>query len=42
MPLMVKAQSFDVPSADMTLDIPVSWYVFTRDNLEGNSDLEDL
>ena len=42
MPLMVKAQSFDVPSADMSLDIPDSWYVFTRDNLEGNSDLEEL
>lgn len=42
MPIMVKAQSFDVPSADMSLDIPDSWYTFTRDNLDGNTEIEDL
>ena len=42
MPIMVKAQNFDVPSADMSLDIPDSWYTFTRDNLDGNTEIEDL
>ena len=42
MPLMVHAAKFEVPSADLSFDLADEWYVFTRDNLEGNSDLEDL
>lgn len=40
MPLMVSAASVDVPSADMSLNIPDEWYVFTRENIENNPDLD--
>ena len=42
MPLMVSAASVDVPSADMSLNIPDEWYVFTRENIENNPDLDEL
>lgn len=42
LPLVVKADVVDVPSANMSLDLPNSWYVFTRDNIENNSELEEL
>lgn len=42
MPLMVKAVSVDVSSGDMSLTLPDEWYVFTRDNIEGNTELEEL
>ena len=42
MPLMVSAVSVDVPSADMSLNIPDEWYVFTRENIENNPDLDEL
>ena len=42
MPLVGQAVSVDVPSADMSLDMPDYWYVFTRDNIEGNAELEEL
>ena len=42
LPLVVNAQSVDVGSAYLGLELPDSWYVFTRDNLEGNIDLEEL
>ena len=42
LPLVVNAQSVDVGSAYLDLELPDSWYVFTRDNLEGNTDLEEL
>ncbi len=42
MPLVVQAVSVDVPSADISLDMPDYWYVFTRDNIEGNAELEEL
>ena len=42
LPLVVNAQSVDVGSAYLDLELPDSWYVFTRDNLEGNIDLEEL
>ena len=41
-PLVVNATNVDVPSADLSLDLPDSWYVFTRDNLDNNTDLDDL
>ena len=42
MPLVGQAVSVDVPSADMSLDMPDYWYVFTRDNIEGNAELDEL
>ena len=42
MPLVVNAQSVDTASAYLDLELPDSWYVFTRDNLDNNSDLEEL
>lgn len=42
MPLMTQAATFEVPSADMSFTLADDWYVFTRDNLEDNTDLEDL
>ncbi len=42
LPLMVQAAIIDVPSADMSLTLPDEWYVFTRDNIEGNTELEEL
>ena len=42
MPLMVSGASVDVPSADMSLNIPDEWYVFTRENIENNPDLDEL
>ena len=42
MPLMTQAATVDVPSADMSFTLANDWYVFTRDNLEGNTDLENL
>lgn len=42
MPLVVSADTIDVDSADLSLEIPDSWYIFTRDNLDNNPDLEEL
>lgn len=42
MPLVVNAATIDVPSANMSFSLKDDWYVFTRDNLEENTDLEEL
>lgn len=42
MPLVAYAQNVDIKSANLDLELPDSWYVFTRDNLNNNPDLEEL
>lgn len=38
-----QAQTYDISETDMTVEIDDSyWYVFTRDNLRGNPELEEL
>ncbi len=42
-PLAVSAQTYEVEGTDMTITIDDSiWYVFTRDNLAGNPELDEL
>lgn len=42
-PLAVWAQSYEVKGTAMTVNLDESvWYVFTRDNLAGNPELEEL
>lgn len=42
MPMVALATEVDIVSADMTIDLPDDWYVFTRENIENNSKLEEL
>ena len=42
MPFTVKAEEYDVKSANMKITFPNEWYVFTRENVEDNKDLENL
>jgi len=42
-PLTISARSYTVSGTDMTLEFDESlWYVFTRDNLQGNPELAEL
>ena len=42
MPLTIKAEEYDVGSANMKITFPDEWYVFTRENIENNSNLENI
>lgn len=42
MPLVTLATEVDIASADMSIDLPDDWYIFTRENIENNADLEEL
>ena len=39
-PLSIKAEEYDVKSANMKITFPDDWYVFTRENVENNKNLE--
>lgn len=41
-PLSIKAEEYDVKSANMKITFPDNWYVFTRENVEGNKNLENI
>ena len=41
-PLNCLAQSYTLFETDITIDVPDSWYVFTRDNIKDNAELESL
>lgn len=42
-PLTAQARTFDLAETDISLNIDdTHWYVFTRDNIENNSELEEL
>lgn len=42
-PLTVYAETYSMSDTDMSIRIDdTSWYVFTRDNIEGNSELDEL
>ena len=41
-PLNIKAAEYDVKSANMKVTFPDDWYVFTRENIEDNENLEKI
>ena len=42
-PLMVDAKSYSISDTDITVELDEKvWYVFTRDNIENNSELDEL
>lgn len=41
-PLNIKAAEYDVTSANMKVAFPDDWYVFTRENVEDNKNLENI
>lgn len=41
-PLNCLAQSYALLEKDITIDVPDDWYVFTRDNIKNNVELESL
>lgn len=41
-PVLTKAEQVDVSSAGFSLNLPDEWYVFTRENIKNNSELEEL
>lgn len=41
-PFIVKAQTYDITSGDMTIDLDETWYGFTRENYKGNETLKSI
>lgn len=41
-PLNIEALEYDVKSANMKISFPDGWYVFTRENVENNKNLEEI
>lgn len=41
-PFNCLAQSYALLEKDITIDVPDDWYVFTRDNIKNNAELESL
>ena len=43
LPVTTYAQTYDLPDTDMSISVDDTiWYVFTRDNIEDNAELEEL
>lgn len=41
-PINAKAETYDVTSADLNIELDDNWYVFTRDNIKDNDKLQSL
>ena len=41
-PVIVKAQTYNITSGDMTIDLDETWYGFTRENYKGNETLKSI
>ena len=42
MPVVIKAEEYDVQSANLKVIFPDDWYVFTRENVKDNEKLKEL